>query len=479
VLSHEEIQGIYDLGPEAVITLVEQLVTQIAELSGRVKELEDRLVKDSHNSSKPPSSDSFKPKKTKSQRKASGRRPGGQPGHQGKTLQLVDTPDLVVDYRPPGHCQSCGAILENIPVKGYERRQVFELPELKVEVVEHRVQSKECPCCHQVNQGKFPPEAHNIVQYGERLKSLAVYLLEYQLLPYGRTRELFEDVFGAAISEGSLHTAVKACYVGLEPTEAAIKERIRQAEVGHFDETGMKVSGKLQWLHVACTEKLTYYGRHEKRGKAAIDELDILPKFSGRAVHDNWSSYSQYGCAHGLCNAHHLRELTFIEEECHQGWAGKLKGLLVEIKGQVGERQAQEALRLEKSCLREFERQYQEAIEEGLLANPPPEVEPGQRGRKKQSKAKNLLDRLSGKREQVLAFMYDFRVPFDNNQAERDLRMMKVRQKVSGCFRSPEGADYFCRIRGYISSLRKQGEKVLAGIEAVFSGNPSVPTLEG
>ena len=478
MLTHEEIQAIYDQGPEAVIALVEQLLARIAEFSSRLKELEERLAKDSHNSSKPPSSDSFKPNKTRSLRKPSGRKPGGQPGHQGNTLPLVDTPDLVVDHSPPGQCRSCGAALENIPLGGYERRQVFDLPEIKLEVVEHRAQSKECPCCHQVNKGEFPGGVSNTVQYGKKLKSLGVYLLDYQLLPYERTSQFFEDVFGASLSEGSLHEVVKACYEGLEQTEEAIKEGIRQAEVGHFDETGMKVAGKLQWLHVACTERLTHYGRHEKRGKEATDKLDILPKFRGRAVHDNWSSYPQYGCEHGLCNAHHLRELTFIEEEYQQGWAGKMKGLLVEIKGQVEEQKAQGALRLEEGSLRELERQYQEIIEEGLLANPPPEVKPGQRGRKKQSKAKNLLDRLSSKREQVLAFMYDFRVPFDNNQAERDLRMMKVHQKVSGCFRSPEGADYFCRIRGYISTLRKQGEQVLTRIERVFAGNPFVPSLK-
>ena len=479
MLSNEEIEAIYESGPEAVIVLVEQLLARIAELSDRVKELEEHLAKDSHNSSKPPSSDSFKPDKTKSLRKPSGRKPGGQPGHQGNTLRLVDTPNLVVDYSPSSQCRSCGAVLENIPVRGYERRQVFDLPEIKLKVVEHRAHSKECPYCHQLNKGEFPSGVSNTVQYGDRLKALGVYLIEYQLLPYERTREFFEDVFGASLSEGSLYEAVKGCYEGLEQTEEAIKEGIRRAEVGHFDETGMKVSGKLQWLHVACTGVLTQYVHHEKRGKEATDKMDILPKFRGRAVHDNWSSYPQYGCEHGLCNAHHLRELTFIEEEYHQEWAGKMKGLLVEIKGHVEEQKAQGALRLEEGSLRELERQYQEVMEEGLLANPPPEMKPGRRGRKKQSKAKNLLDRLSSKREQVLAFMYDFRVPFDNNQAERDLRMMKVHQKVSGGFRSPEGADYFCRIRGYISTLRKQGERLLTGIERVFSGNPSVPSLQG
>jgi len=210
-------------------------------------------------------------------------------------LPLVDTPDRVVDYSPSDQCRSCGAALEEVPLRGYERRQVWDLPEIKPEVVEHRAQSKGCPCCHQVNKGEIPSGVSNIVQYGERLKGLGVYLLKYQLLPYERTREVFEDVFGASLSEGSLYEALKACYEGLEETEEAIKEGIRQAEVDHFDETGMKVSGKLQWLHVACTERLTHYGRHEKRGKEATDKLDILPKFRGRAVHDGWSSYPQYG----------------------------------------------------------------------------------------------------------------------------------------------------------------------------------------
>ena len=237
-----------------------------------------------------------------------GRKPSGQPGHRGNTLPLVDTPDLVVDYSPSGQCRSCGAALEEVPLRGYERRQVRDLPEIKPEVVEHRAQSKGCPCCHQVNKGEIPSGVSHTVQYGERLKGLGVYLLKYQLLPYERTREVFEDVFGASLSEESLYESVKGCYQGLEQTEEAIKE------------------------------------------------------------------------------------------EYQQGWAGKMKGLLVEIKGQVEEQKAQGAIRLlEEGSLRELERQYQETIEEGLLENPPPEVRLGQRGRKKQSKAKDLLDRLSSK----------------------------------------------------------------------------------
>jgi len=294
-------------------------------------------------------------------------------------------------------------------------------------------------------------------------------------MPYERTSELFEDVFGRAVSKASLQEAIKECYEELEETEEEVKKAIKQAEVAHFDETGIRVNGKRQWLHVASTNKLTHYGPHAKRGKEATEDIGILPYFKGKGVHDGWITYQQYEWEHALCNAHHLRELTFIEEQYQQPWAKDMKELLVEIKASVEQQKAQGSDKLEQNQIERLEQRYEQILGVGFAANPQ-DTATVTRGRKKQSKAKNLLDRLSLHRKEVLAFMYDFRVPFDNNLAERDLRMVKVQQKISGSFRSTEGASYFCRIRGFISTIRKQGQKVLASINHIFIG--SSPTLD-
>jgi transposase len=305
--------------------------------------------------------------------------------------------------------------------------------------------------------------------------------MNYQLLPYERTSELLRDLFGERTpGAGTLYSALGSCFEGLECTEEEVKAGLGQARVVNLDETGLRVNDEGMWVHVASTAKLTHYALHRKRGSEATKEIGILPSFEGVAVHDGLGSYRNYErCSHALCNAHHLRELTFVEEEHEQEWAGEMKGLLLEIEESVREEAARGGgrhLPLERT--EKFEARYQELLEAGVKANPSPE-RTGKRGRPKQTKGKNLVDRLDKYREAVLRFMHDFRVPFDNNQAERDLRMVKVRQKVSGCFRTEEGAGAFLRIRGYISTVRKQGENVLAALEGVFMGDPFVPSLQG
>ena len=299
-MTREEIQAIYDCGVEAVIALVEQLLTRLAEhpaqsaaqqqqlitLPERVKELEDRLAQDSHNSSKPPSSDGHQ---TRSLRQPTGNKPGGQPGHGGHTLRLLEEADRIV-LHPPAHCQGCGTSLASTAASGYERRQVFDLPPLKLEVVEHRAELKRCPSCGALNKGEFPEGVTNTVQYVAGVKARAVYLRQYQLLPFARTSELMADLFGCALSEGTLHQAVKECYEGLADTDAAIKQGVGAAEVGPFDEPGLQVAGKRQWLHVASTPRLTHYGCHPQRGKAATDAIGILPTVAGIGVQDGWSA---------------------------------------------------------------------------------------------------------------------------------------------------------------------------------------------
>jgi transposase len=453
------------------------LTAQVVALTLRVKELEDRLATDSHNSSKPPSSDGFR-QKTRSLREHSGKRPGGQAGHAGNTLRLVETPDRIVRHRPD-QCPACGQGLADSESTSTERRQVVDLPAIRLDVVEHQAECLVCPRCAAVTAGSFPAGVEQPVQYGPRIQALGVYLLTYQFVPYERTRELLEDVCGGAPCPATLQAAVERTAAGLVDTEAAIKRALQDAGVEHFDETGLRVAGRRQWLHVASTEELTHSSWHAKRGTGATDAIGILPAFRGTAVHDGWQPYYTYDCAHALCNAHHLRELTFVEEQDRQAWAGELKRLLLDIKERVATERTAGREALDASTRQDFAARYSEILASGLAANPLPEPSPpGQRGRRKQSKARNLLDRLSAHQREVLAFMTDFQVPFDNNLAERDLRMMKVQQKISGGFRSEEGATAFCRIRGYVSTMRKQGQNVLTAIERVFAGSPLVPSLQ-
>jgi transposase len=286
------------------------------------------------------------------------------------------------------------------------------------------------------------------------------------------------DILGVNVSSGTLFNARSQCFEQLAANEETIKAEILASDVVHFDETGLRVSGKLWWLHVACTDGLTYYFVHSKRGREAIDEMEILPNFEGKAIHDGWKSYQNYQCQHYLCNAHHLRELMFIWEQYQQPWAIQMLILLGSIKSVVDATRTTHA-QLATDVLDAFETRYQMLLAQGFAANPPPPppIKHGRcrGGRLKQSPARNLLDRLQHHRVSVLGFMYDFDVPFDNNQAERDVRMVKLKQKISGTFRSPSGAQMFCRIRGYISTLRKQGLNVLAAFISLFSGSPQSP----
>lgn len=483
MLSREEIKATYDQGPDAVIALVEGIVAtfqlQVEELCAQVKELQDRLALNSRNSSKPPSSNT-PAQRTKSSRTRSGKKPGAQQGHPGTTLKACPTPDRILAHGADA-CQDCGQSLSDVAGQETEdRRQVFDLPPMKLEVTEHRLLDQLCPRCGTLNRGEFPAGIVPGVQYGSNLKSLAIYFVQYHLLPWQRTCEMMGDLFGQSIAEGTIFAALNQCADGLENPTEEIKEAITQAAVANFDETGLYVAGRREWLHVASTPLLTYYDSHAKRGAEATKEIGILPEFTGRAIHDAWSPYFSYACEHGLCNAHHLRELTFVEEQMGQAWAKEMKDLLVEIKDAVEQARERGATALPLAQQRRFEQSYERLIAAGLeLPENQPPPPNGKRGRNKQSKAKNLLDRLSHRKRETLAFMYDFAVPFDNNQAERDLRMIKVQQKVSGCFRSSGGAKAFCRIRGYISTIKKQGRNVLAALSSVFAGQPLSPLPEG
>jgi transposase len=475
-LTRDEIRGIYAQGESAVIALVEGLLHQLSEhqsalkaLESRVKALENQKAKDSHNSSKPPSGDGFG-KRTKSLRTKSERPSGGQQGHPGSTLEWIAQPDFT-EVHGVEECHGCGLSLSQTPVQGWELSQVHELPVMRLQVTEHHAQVKCCPRCQTLNRGQFPSGIIRGVQYGSALKGLMVYLSDYQLLPSQRVIELLSDVFGCSISQGTLHNVRQRCFEELKPIEGEIIEAIQTSSVAHFDETGARVKGKLFWLHVASSKRLTYYFIHGKRGQIAMDEMNILPHFKGVSVHDGLKSYAQYDCLHALCNAHHLRELIFISEQYAQPWAESMIKLLLDIKKQVDESKAQGLHALDPGLLNAFEIRYQTLLNEGFTANPPVPLDVTKaRGRPKQSSPKNLLDRLQSQQSEVLRFMVDFDVPFDNNQAERDLRMMKLKQKISGGFRSLLGGQFFCRIRGYISTLKKQEQNILDELKRLLGG---------
>ena len=466
-----------NLSPEQKDELIVQLFDQIAKLSARLKELEGQIATNSRNSSKPPSSDGYGKPKPKSRRGKSGKSSGGQKGHKGNTLKQVEHPDQTVEHWLT-QCIGYGHDLSTCSVEEVERRQVFDIPPINAQVCEHRAQIKTCPCCSLRNKAQFPDSVTQPVQYGVELQAVATYLSQYQMVPFKRLQELFNDVFQIPLSQGTLDSILNRGHENLVHFEQQAKQVVLSSELAHFDESGMRVNKQLHWLHVASTQTVTCYAIHPKRGAPAMMDMGILDEFNGYAVHDHWASYSAFDCFHVLCNAHHLRELIHAHEQYDQQWASKMIDYLLEAKAEVEAALATGKSALSKARVSYYEKRYSRILRNGRSELPiitAPKVT--KRGRVKQHKAKNLHDRLVFHKHETLAFVYDLSVPFDNNLAERDVRMAKVKQKISGCFRSEHGAHRFCRFRGYLSTARKQGRNILDSLRNVFKGNAFDPAL--
>jgi transposase len=451
---------------------IQQQQIQIQQLQTRIAQLESIVAKNSSNSSKPPSSDGLK-RKPKSLRQQSGKKPGAQQGHPGKGLSPVSNPDKIIPHQPQS-CQGCGADLSQEKGICIDKRQVFDIPPPKVEVTQHEAIKKRCPQCGMDNRGNFPQEVRGLVQYGERVQALSVYFSHQHFIPIDRVCQVFEDVFNLPLSAGTCSKFDKQLFKQLEPFEQSLTSFLLKESVLYFDETGARCEKKLHWTHVACSPKATFYHFHAKRGQEAINSMGILPYFTGIAVHDEWQAYFKYTQSmHAVCNAHLLRELTFIHEHEKEEWAKPMKELLIRAKQEV-EKNLEEG-KLTKEVVQELEEIYHQIIAQGKVYHAGlPALAKGKVGKQKQRPGKNLLDRLEDKKESVLRFMKNFSVNFTNNQSEQDIRMVKVKQKVSGCFRTLAGGNTFCRIRSYLSTARKQQWNILEALTNAIRGAPNL-----
>jgi len=455
---------------ETAITNARQLIKEETDLSPALRSsleillllvtlLMHRLGLNSSNSSKPPSSDPNRKKKTRTRSKKPS---GGQKGHIGTTPVKVDDPDDVTFIKIDRRTLPVG----NYTTDGFETRQVFDIDISRI-VTEYRAQRLID------EQGRrfvapFPEGVTKAVQYGSQLKAHAVYLSQYQLLPYLRIKDYFADQLQIPLSEGSLINFNQLAFEKLAAFEPICKQRLAEASVAHADETGININGSKHWLHCASTDLWTHYFPHAKRGKEAMDAIGILPNFHGILCHDHWKPYYKYNFTHALCNAHHLRELTRAWEQDGQQWAKQMEKLLKKINQAVDDANG----KLETKKASYYRRRYRDLLEKAQIECPPPVIPPGKpkRGRLKRSKARNLLERLINYEDDVLRFMMVLDVPFTNNRGENDIRMTKVQQKISGCFRSEQGAITFCRIRGYLSTCRKHHVSASQALALVFKG---------
>ena len=441
----------------------EELIALVAALKAHIAELERRLGLNSSNSGKPPSSDGLrKPARVTSLRERSGKKSGGQKGHKGETLRQVAVADDVINHYPSA-CATCGAGLAAQASAGHSARQVFDLPQPQPLVVtEHRAHDCHCAVCGTTTRGRFPDGVNAPVQYGIRIQSFVIYLLRHQLLPEDRLAELMADLFGVKLAAATIARMSRTCAERLRGFTEAVRDVVAGAPVKHMDETGFRIAGKTQWLHVASTALLTFYRVCAKRGS-------LLANVAGIVVHDHWKPYyTMQGVLHALCNAHHLRELKALVEIEKEDWARKMQRLLRRA-GHAANLARERGLPLKPPLIECFERRYDAILAEGLvfheaqapLAQAATKAGGKRRGRAPRRTGHNLLLRLTTRKQDTLRFLHDPTVPFTNNQAERDGRMMKLRQKISGGFRCQDGADDFAIIRSFISTAKKRGWNVI------------------
>ena len=439
--------------PEGVIDIILELKRCVEDSKRRIQELEARLKMNSRNSSKPPGSDGYNRPSPKSQRKRSGRKSGGQKGHPGSTLQKSAEPDRVVPLELE-RCPHTGEPLGPGNVVSTIVRQVFELPEPRLEVTEYQAFVYKVPGTGALVHAPFPEGVAAPLQYGFRFQAWLVYLADYQLVPLRRVRRMCQDLFGLSVSEASVAAARQRCEANLAEFARLTGARLAGEEVLHADETGMRVGAKTVWLHSLSTERETLYHIDPRRGAEAIERMGVLADFQGWLIHDFWKAYLGLGCKHGICNSHIVRELRFFAD-LGQAWAAKLIELLLRARADPGAKPPDK-----------WRAQYRRLVRQGYASNPfkQPPRRKGQRGRAARPKAVNLLDRLDQYEDWILAFIVHEQVPFTNNQAERDVRMAKVKQKISGCFRTWKGARTFATVRSYISTCVKRKVSVFEAL---------------
>lgn len=457
--------------------MVEQAAV-IEGLTAEVVELKRRLAENSRNSSRPPSSDGLSKPPPKSLRRPSGRKPGGQRGHRGGNLEKVAVPDVILDH-VPSVCAGCDRDLSEGVDAGYLARQVFDLPEIRLRSSEHRAHTRRCACGHETT-AVFPDAVSAPTQYGPRVRALGLYLVSYQHLPYVRAARLMSDWVGTPISTGTLATFIARGATDLQPFLDKMHAQITASPVAHFDETGARAEGMLRWLFCSSTDQATFYSLHDKRGFDGLDHAGVLPNFTGIAVHDGFKPYRNYThVQHALCNVHHLRELLGVIEpdpaDPQQAWAIRMDRLLRDLHTVVTRTRAAGEDWLEPDELAGYRAAYEQIIVLGRHTNPAGTLPTGKRGVIRQTPAHNLLVRLDRYREHVLRFAHDFRVPFDNNLAERDIRMIKLQQKISGCWRTITGAEQFLALRSYLSTAGKQHQPMATVLTALAAREPWVP----
>lgn len=450
-----------------LLETIHRQTQQIEQLQSRVHELERQLGQNSNNSSKPPSSDGFR--KPTNLRTPGGKK-GAPKGHEGHTLRFSECPDEVIKHSL-SVCSHCSASLVGEPCEGYERRQVFDLPQPRIVVTEHRAEKKCCPHCHTLQQATFPRGVNAPVQYGDSVTAWAVYLVAYQMLPLERACEVFADLTGYRPSEATLLSRLKIAYEQLAPYEQTIRGHLIASAVIHADETSARIEGTKQWLHNASTPCWTLQSFHDNRGSQAFDDIGLLPGYTGILMHDCHMPYfkDKYAFQHALCGAHLIRECQGIAEYDRHHWAPQMKQLL-QMSWRLVQSARQANRPLAPNTIHRIEERYDAILRlgESEWRQGRMRQKTGPRGRKSKSKAANLGERFRLHKEAILRFLRDDRVPFDNNQAERDIRMVKVKHKISGTFRTWQGAEYFARARSFISTLRKQKLPILASLTSAL-----------